>query len=278
MTIAPLRTVQTTTTTGTGTLTLIAAATNVRSFNTALGSSSIVTHYCISSAANFEIGIGTYDGGTPGTLSRTTIIASSNSGSAVSLPAGTHDVFIPFVPGERGVRTGTGSDSLNATAWGEAYVWTGTGNQTLTFSVAATTIPAAASLLVINAGTAILTVDANSTETIGGTTTKTLYPGQWAEIFRRGSNFDAIGNFNMPSIMKWGSGSTTAGVGSVTFATAFPNLILADSINIQIKGGTSATPTTKSPLIVAGTPSVSGFDVVGAVGDSLSFSYQVWGA
>ena len=275
MTIAPLRTVQTTTTTGTGTLTLIAAATNVRSFNTALGSSSIVTHYCISSAANFEIGIGTYDGGTPGTLSRTTIIASSNSGSAVSLPAGTHDVFIPYLPGERGVRTGTGSDSLNATAWGETYVWTGTSDQTLTFSVAATTIPAACSLRVVNAGTAILTVDANSTETIGNTTTKALYPGHWLEVTRRGSNFDVIGNFNAMPIIKTGTGSTTTGVGSVSFATAFPNGIVASSIGLTIAGGSGAT--TADALIVGSSPTVSGFNVYGNAAQSLSFYWRAEG-
>lgn len=272
MTMAPLRTLQTTTTTGTGTLTLIAAGTNVRSFNAALGSSSIVTHYCISSGANFEYGIGTYDGGTPGTLTRTTVIASSNAGSAVSLPAGTHDVFVPFVPGERGARTGTGSDSINAAAWGEAYVWTGSSNQTLTFSVAATTIPAASSLLVVNAGTAVLTVDANSTETIGGTTTITLYPGQWAEITRRGSNFDAIGNYGGPQLFKTGTATLVAGEIAVSFATAFPTAILDASAEEY----PAAAPGTFAPMALS-TLLVSGFTIYGPVASTATVRWRAWG-
>lgn len=193
MTMAPLRAKQTTTTTGTGTITLIAAATNVRSFNAALGSSSVVTPYVLSYSGGFEIGIGTYDGGSPGTLTRTSIIASSNSGSAVSLPAGTTDVTIPFMPGLRGRTTGTGSDLLNAAGQtGIEYVWTGSSAETLTLGAAAS-MPAGPTLLVRNEGTALLTIDANSTETIGGVLTCKLNPGDWVELGQRGGNWDAWG-------------------------------------------------------------------------------------
>lgn len=272
MTMAPLRTLQTTTTTGTGTLTLIAASTHVRSFNAALGSSSIVTHYCISSGANFEFGIGTYDGGTPGTLTRTSIIASSNAGSAVSLPAGTHDVFIPFVPGEWGASTGTGSDSLSASSWGEAYVWTGSTNQTLSFASAATAIPAASALRVKNRGTAILTIDANGSETINGTTTIALYPNQWAEITRRGSNFDAIGNFGAPPIFKSGTGTLSAGALAVTFATAFPNGI----INASARQNAAAAPGTFA-VMALGTLATSGFTIYGPVASTATVDWEARG-
>ena len=91
MPLLPYRTLQTTSTTGTGSLTLNAVASGRLSYQAAYGSSSIVVRYVISGATYFEIGIGTYDGGTPGTLTRTTVMASSNSGSLVSLPAGTAD-------------------------------------------------------------------------------------------------------------------------------------------------------------------------------------------
>lgn len=272
MTIAPLRAVQTTTTSGTGTLTLIAAGTNVRSFNAALGSSSIATHYAISSGTNFEIGIGVYDGGTPGTLTRVTVLASSNSGALVNLPAGTHDVFIPWMPGMWGRRTGTGSDSLAASAWGERYVWTGSSNQTLSFSSAASATPEGAALRVENAGTAILTVDANGTETIGGTTTIALYPGQWAEIARRGSNFDAIGNYGGPPIYKTGTGTLVAGELAVTFATAFPNAILDASA--EERG--AAAPGTFGAMALS-TLATSGFTIYGPVASTAAVRWRAWG-
>ena len=86
---------ETTTTTGTGTLTLAGAATGFQSFSV-IGNGNI-TYYAISSASGseWEVGIGTYtSSGT--TLARTTILTSSNSGSAVNLSAGTKDVFVTY--------------------------------------------------------------------------------------------------------------------------------------------------------------------------------------
>lgn len=86
---------ETSTTTGTGTLTLAGAATGFQSFS-AIGDGNSC-YYCIAhqSAAEWEVGIGTYTAsGT--TLSRDKVLASSNSGNAVSLSAGTKDVFVTF--------------------------------------------------------------------------------------------------------------------------------------------------------------------------------------
>lgn len=86
---------ETTTTTGTGTLTLAGAATGFQSFSV-IGNAN-TTYYAISSSGSseWEVGLGTYtSSGT--TLARTTILASSNAGSAVNLSAGTKDVFVTF--------------------------------------------------------------------------------------------------------------------------------------------------------------------------------------
>lgn len=84
---------ETSTTTGTGSLTLAGAATGFQTFDAPLASSD-TTYYVIQhqSAAEWEVGLGTFT--SPSTLARTTILASSNSGSAVNLSAGTKDVFI----------------------------------------------------------------------------------------------------------------------------------------------------------------------------------------
>ena len=85
---------ETTTTTGTGTITLAGAVTNFETFTANL-SNSDTTYYVIVDSTNnaFEVGLGTFtSSGT--TLARTTIIASSNSNSAVNFGAGTKEVFI----------------------------------------------------------------------------------------------------------------------------------------------------------------------------------------
>lgn len=86
---------ETTTTTGTGTVTLAGAVTGYQSFS-AIGNAN-TTYYTISGqgTSQWEVGIGTYTAsGT--TLSRDTVLASSNSGSLVSFSAGTKDVFVTY--------------------------------------------------------------------------------------------------------------------------------------------------------------------------------------
>jgi hypothetical protein len=90
---------ETTTTTGTGTVTLAGASTGFQSF-AAVGNGN-VTYYTIAGqgTSEWEVGIGTYtSSGT--TLSRTTVLASSNSGSLVSFSAGTKDVFVTYPAGK----------------------------------------------------------------------------------------------------------------------------------------------------------------------------------
>jgi len=82
------------TTSGTGTLTLAGAVTGFQAFSAAL-SNGDTTYYAIaeSSTGAWEVGLGTYT--TSGTtLARTTILDSSNSGSAINLSGAGADVFI----------------------------------------------------------------------------------------------------------------------------------------------------------------------------------------
>ena len=89
---------ETTTTAGTGTVTLLGASTGYQSF-AAIGNGN-ETYYTIAgqTTSEWEVGIGTYtSSGT--TLSRTTVLASSNSGNLVSFSAGTKDVFVTYPAG-----------------------------------------------------------------------------------------------------------------------------------------------------------------------------------
>ena len=103
----------TTTTTGTGTLTLGAAATGFQSFSV-IGDAN-TTYYTITDTitGDWEVGIGTYTAsGT--TLSRDTVLSSSNSGSLVSFSAGSKDVFVVY-PAERAVMGAEGYVENSAT-------------------------------------------------------------------------------------------------------------------------------------------------------------------
>lgn len=97
---------ETTTTTGTGTVTLAGAVLGFQTFS-AIGNGN-TTYYTIAGqgTSEWEVGIGTYTAsGT--TLSRTTVLASSNSGSLVNFSAGTKDVFCDY-PAGRAVIGGQG--------------------------------------------------------------------------------------------------------------------------------------------------------------------------
>jgi hypothetical protein len=83
---------ETTTTTGTGTITLAGAVSGFQSF--AVIGTGNTTYYTITSGSAWEVGVGTYTAaGT--TLARTTILASSAAGAAISL-TGTSNVFVTY--------------------------------------------------------------------------------------------------------------------------------------------------------------------------------------
>jgi hypothetical protein len=84
---------ETTTTTGTGTYSLGGAATGFRTFVAGVASTSVVV-YTAEDGTNWEVGEGTVTSGSPDTLSRTTILSSSNAGAAVSWAAGTKNIFL----------------------------------------------------------------------------------------------------------------------------------------------------------------------------------------
>jgi hypothetical protein len=82
---------ETTLTTGTGTITLDGAVQGFQSFSV-IGNNN-TTYYTINRGSEWEVGIGTYYGGT---LSRDTVYASSNGGSKVNFSAGSKDVFVTY--------------------------------------------------------------------------------------------------------------------------------------------------------------------------------------
>jgi hypothetical protein len=92
---------ETSVSTGTGAIALDGATGAYQAFST-IGNGN-TTYYCIAGQTTneWEVGIGTYTTATD-TLSRDTILASSNSNTIVTFSAGTKDVFITY-PSEKGV-------------------------------------------------------------------------------------------------------------------------------------------------------------------------------
>ena len=95
---------ETTTTTGTGTITLGGAATGFQSFSVIGDANTTFYTIQLSNTNEWEVGVGTYtSSGT--TLSRDTILESSNGGTAVNFSAGTKDVFVTY-PAEKAIYLG----------------------------------------------------------------------------------------------------------------------------------------------------------------------------
>lgn len=84
---------ETSTTTGTGTINLAGATQGYQTFVGGVGSGA-KTAYFIEDGQSWESGIGTVTAGSPDTLSRDRVIASSAGGSAINWGVGTRNVFI----------------------------------------------------------------------------------------------------------------------------------------------------------------------------------------
>ena len=100
---------ETSTTAGTGNFTLAGAVDRFRTFDSVLDTGD-TTYYTISdqSGVGWEVGIATFT--SPSTLARTTILSSSNGGSAVDFGAGSKDVFITL-PASRTVTSVDGGST-----------------------------------------------------------------------------------------------------------------------------------------------------------------------
>jgi hypothetical protein len=107
---------ETSTTAGTGTLTLAGAVAGFQSF--AVIGNGNTTYYSIADSitGDWEVGVGTYtSSGT--TLSRTTVLSSSNGGSLVNFAANAKDVFVTY-PSSRSAYQNEAGTQVVQTAFG----------------------------------------------------------------------------------------------------------------------------------------------------------------
>lgn len=97
---------ETTTTTGTGAVSLSGAVAGYVAFLDVYADGITNIPYCIAGGTEWEVGLGTFTlSGT--TLSRDTVLASSNSGALVNFSAGGKDVFVTLPSARIGTLQGT---------------------------------------------------------------------------------------------------------------------------------------------------------------------------
>lgn len=90
---------ETSTTVGTGAFTLSGAPIGFQAFSTSIGVGNTTYYTIVATGTNdWEVGIGTLSGSS--TLTRDTVLSSSNLGSLISFSAGTKDVFVTYPASE----------------------------------------------------------------------------------------------------------------------------------------------------------------------------------
>jgi len=209
----------TTATTGTGTLTLGSAVTGFQDFSV-IGNGN-TTYYTITSNGAWEVGIGTYTAsGT--TLSRDTVLESSNSGSKITL-SGVSNVFVTY-PAEKSVDIETAQTLTNKTLT----------SPTLTAPVLGT--PASGTVTNLT-GTASINING----TVGATTPNT---GAFTTLSATGVITSQAGSASAPAITT--SSDTNTGIffpaaDTIAFSEGGVEAIRLDSSgNLQLSaGGTS---------------------------------------
>lgn len=262
-----------TTTTGTGTLTLAGAVQGYQGFS-AIGDGN-TTYYAIQYGADWEVGIGTYTAsGT--TLSRDTILDSSNSGSAVPFGAGIKEVFVTL-PAERAVYTSSSATMGTGVSTALTEAVTGTGGIVLASSASLTSATITSSTFIsANLGTPTSLTLTNATGLpvggifASGTPSNTTFlrgDGSWqaVNVSPAGSDGDIqINSSGSFGALTPGTGVSTAlglavsGSGSIVLAASAtlvtPNLGTPSSLTL-----TNATGLPVSGIFASGTPSNTTF-------------------
>ena len=107
---------------GLGVVTLLGASPQFQSFSATIGDTNTTTYTIADQVGvNWEVGIGTYSS-SGNTLTRTTVLASSNGGAAVNFSSGTQNVWVDY-PAEYAIYASNNSSQAN----GQSLISSGVG-------------------------------------------------------------------------------------------------------------------------------------------------------
>ena len=267
---------ETSTTTGTGTLTLAGAVTQFQTFSSAVGNGN-TTYYTIYNAGGtqWEVGVGTVGAGT---LTRDTVLSSSNANALVSF-TGTLYVFGDYPAGKAVYQDANGNVAANAfndsytnvaatgttttltVASVRRYTVTGSGGQTFKLPDATTLTNGVIFEFDNNQSSGAITVNNNSNTLV------VSVPSGGLVRINLLSNATSAGSWDRhdyaPSNVSW-STNTLDYAGSITSATWNGNNIALN------RGGTNASLTASAGSVPYSTASALALSAVGTSGQVLT--------
>jgi hypothetical protein len=245
---------ETSTTTGTGTLNLAGAEPGYQTFVSGVGTGN-TTYYAIVNRATseFEVGIGTVTDAATDTLSRDTVISSSNSDNLVNFSAGTKDVICTLPSEKSYVLDDAGDTTISADLSVTSISGSGAGLTTLNASnLASGTLPDARFPATLPSASGANLTNLNASNVSSGTLDNarlSAIPNSALEnsaITINGTSTDLGGSINVGDIegVTAGSGLTGGGTtGTVTLNVGAGNLIdvTADAVDVDLSELTTST-------------------------------------
>ncbi len=229
------------TTSGTGTLTLGSTPNGFQPFST-IGDGN-TTYYTIvnGSTGDFEVGIGTYTL-SGDTLSRDTVLASSNSGNLVNFNADSKDVFVVY-PAERAVFTDVVQTLTNKTISGANNTLSNIPNSATTATSANTnsTIVARDASGNFSAGTITANLSGNAT-----TSSSTTGNAATATTLATGRTISITGDLTYTSGSFNGSANVT-GTGTLANSGVAAGTYTFSTVTVDAKGRVTSASSGAAP-------------------------------